>query len=203
MQALEKCLWQNFKKKKVKLDRTAVSSIAPFLKDACLWYTCKYKHSRPLWWFSVGGRIKERSFMYQCPTAAVTDHHKFSGNRNSLLYSPGGQKSEISLTGLELQGHVPSRSCRGKCVLTSSISWVSTCHSCVMAFSSIFRLHLSSLPFPHDVFFSDLGPLAPLCQGPLWSHWVPLENAGQPPRLMTLNLIISSKSGLPWKVTYS
>ena len=138
-------------------------------------------------------------------TAAVTNHHKGAAKSNTCLfsYSSGGQKSNISLTGLmsrcwqgwfllETPGENPLP-CLFQLLVAPGFpgSWLLSPPS-----KSIAPVSASVATSPPHV-----DPPSSLLQGPLLLHWVHLNNSGSSFHLKMLNLITSAKSFLPYKVT--
>lgn len=77
-----------------------------------------------------------------------------------------------------------------------------TCDFCLLTLSSIFSVSSSDLsPAAPCSLSSSLHLLLWLFLGPLWLHWVYLDNSGWN-HLSVLNLNTPESLFLPWKVTY-
>lgn len=144
--------------------------------------------------------------LFGFPTAAVTNYHKPS-DLTTDLYSLRCILKVIHLKwGLSRWAKlmVSEGLCSfGKLEARIHHPASSTCIPWPVVPSSVFKVHHSDLCFHRHISFLWLWPcLLPLITS-LWLHRTHLHNAGYSSCLEILNLIISAKSVLPYRVAYS
>lgn len=135
--------------------------------------------------------------------AAITNYHQPGGLKQHtfIILQYGGQRSEISSTGLKLrcqQSEAPSRDSKGESVsLPFPTSGANSVLRCLPMSSKPAGVHLASV-FPLQLVLKSSLPLSrPL----VMTFRVHLDIPGSSHQFKTLNFTLSAKSLLPNKVT--